>query len=72
MPQVRSDWLETFLAAVETRSFTAAARRVHRSQSAVSLQIGKLEAAVGHRLLVRGPGGLRPTAAGERLLPYVR
>lgn len=72
MPRIRNDWLDTFIAAVESGSFTAAAERVHRSQSAVSLQIGQLELALGRRLLYRGPGGLQPTLDGEHLLPYVR
>ncbi|MBA1149392.1 LysR family transcriptional regulator [Ectothiorhodospiraceae bacterium WFHF3C12] len=72
MARIRADWLDTFIAAVDTGSFTAAAQRVHRSQSAVSLQIGQLEQVLGRRLLDRGPGRLRPTVDGERLLPHVR
>lgn len=37
------DLLKTFVAVCETRSFTAAARQVGRTQSAVSLQMKRLE-----------------------------
>lgn len=72
MTQIRTEWLKTFLAAVETGTFTAAAERVHRSQSAVSLQVAQLEQALGQCLLMRGPHGLHLLPAGEHLLPYVR
>ena len=47
---------------------SSAAPEIHRSQSAVSMQIKKLEAAVGHRLLLRGPRVLlldEPTAGQD-------
>lgn len=68
--RMRLEWLETFLAIVETGSLTAAGERVARSQSAISLQLRQLEDAVGARLLDRGARVVRLTAAGERLLPY--
>lgn len=45
--------LECFLAVVETKSFTRAAKRVHRTQSAVSQQIAKLESLIGKTLFFR-------------------
>ncbi len=45
--------LRSFLAIVELGSLTAAARRVHRSQSAVSQQIATLEAQLGRALFRR-------------------
>ncbi len=64
--------LRTFIAVVETGGFTQAAPRVHRSQSAVSMQIKKLEAQLETALLERGPSGIRLTSAGETLLGYAR
>jgi DNA-binding transcriptional LysR family regulator len=66
------DLLRTFVAVVETRSFTAAADVVRRTQSALSLQMKKLEEQVGHALLRREPSGMRPTPDGERLLIHAR
>src|SRR4051794_14143353 len=56
------------LAALEavgrTHSFSAAARELGYTQSAISQQIARLEAAVGQRLVER-PGGPRPVALTE-------
>jgi DNA-binding transcriptional LysR family regulator len=56
------------LAALEavgrTHSFVAAARELGYTQSAISQQIARLEAAVGQRLVER-PGGPRPVALTE-------
>ncbi|HBP6190967.1 TPA: LysR family transcriptional regulator, partial [Pseudomonas aeruginosa] len=48
------DWLKCFVAAVDTGSLSSAATEVHRSQSAVSMQLKKLEAALGRQVLSRG------------------
>jgi DNA-binding transcriptional LysR family regulator len=66
------DLLRTFVAVVETRSFTAASDVVRRTQSALSLQMKKLEEQVGYTLLRREPTGIRPTPEGERLLIHAR
>jgi len=50
------------------RSFTAAARSLGVTQSAVSQTVKRLEAELGIRLLSRSTRSLAPTAAGERLL----
>lgn len=47
------DLLRTFVAITESGSFTAAAEIVGRTQSAVSLQVRKLEDQVGHALFLR-------------------
>ena len=49
--------LRTFIAIAEEMSFTRAAERVGRTQSAVSLQMRRLEGMVGHSLFERGRGG---------------
>lgn len=65
--------LRTFVAIAEELSFTRAAERVGRTQSAVSLQVQKLEAAVGQELLTRGRGGsVGLTPQGSRLLVRAR
>ncbi|KAA5606394.1 LysR family transcriptional regulator [Roseospira marina] len=52
----------------EQRSFTAAARSLGVTQSAVSQTVKRLEREMGIRLLSRSTRSLAPTAAGERLL----
>lgn len=69
---VRSEWLAAFVAVIDAHSFTGAARRIHRTQSAVSMQIRQLEEATGRTLLIRAHGDVMPTDAGERLLPHAR
>ncbi|OUL58507.1 LysR family transcriptional regulator [Pseudoalteromonas ulvae] len=59
--------LRSLLAFVETGSFTRAALQVHRSQSAVSMQMKKLEADVGQRLFVKQGRDLTLTQAGLAL-----
>ncbi|MGE8297031.1 MAG: LysR family transcriptional regulator [Pseudomonas sp.] len=66
------DWLKCFVAVVDTGSLSSAAEEVYRSQSAVSMQIKKLEAAVGRQLLIRGPRHLQLTVDGQKLLGYAR
>lgn len=66
------DWLKCFVAVVERGSLSSAAGEVHRSQSAVSMQIKKLEAAVGRQILLRGPRQNELTADGQTLLGYAR
>ncbi len=61
-----------FIAVAETGGFTAAARRLHRSQSAVSMQIAKLEEIAGATVFSRGPAGVALTAQGEALLGTAR
>jgi DNA-binding transcriptional LysR family regulator len=51
------DLLRTFIAIAEEGSFTRAASRVGRTQSAVSLQMQRLEGVLGQIVIVRGKGG---------------
>jgi len=66
------DWLRCFVAVVDAGSLSSAADEVYRSQSAVSMQIKKLEAALGKRLLDRSPRKLQLTPDGQTLLGYAR
>ena len=63
--------LQCFLAIAETGSFTRAAQRVGRTQSAISQQIAKLEALLGKTLLIRGKL-FSLTQEGEIFLGYAR
>lgn len=69
---LQMDWLKCFVAVVDAGSLSSAAGEVHRSQSAVSMQLKKLESALGRQLLVRGPRHLQLTADGQTLLGYAR
>ncbi|MCE1194334.1 MAG: LysR family transcriptional regulator [Acidovorax sp.] len=71
-PDFQIDWLRAFVAVVDAGSLSGAAPLVHRSQSAVSMQIKKLEAALGRPVLLRGPRHLEVTPAGAELLSYAR
>jgi DNA-binding transcriptional LysR family regulator len=64
--------LKAFVAVVEEGGMSAAARRLHVSQSALSQTINGLEREVGVKLLVRSSAGVRPTAAGMTLLSEAR
>ncbi len=66
------DLLKTFLAVIDTGSFTSAALVVHRTQSAVSMQIKRLEESVGHPLFNRIGRSVAITAEGEALVSYAR
>lgn len=69
---IQIDWLKCFVAVVDTGSLSAAAPEVYRSQSAVSMQLKKLEHALGCQLLIRGPRQHQLTPDGQRLLGYAR
>jgi len=61
--------LRHFVAVAEAGQVTAAARRLHLAQPALTQSIRGLERAIGATLLERHPRGVRLTAAGERFLP---
>ena len=72
--QFSNDLLKTFTAVADCGNFTRAGEVVNRTQSAVSMQIKRLESEVGHVLFERN-GGLRSitlTPKGEELLRYAR
>lgn len=64
--------LRSFVAIAESGSFTAAARRVNRTQSAVSMQIKRLEESLRRELFSRDGRGVALTADGEVLLDHAR
>lgn len=63
--------LECFLAAADAGSFTRAADRMRRTQSALSQQIAKLETQLGKTLFTRGKT-LTLTPDGEIFLGYAK
>ncbi len=67
-----SDLMRSFLAVADTGSVTHAAARLFRTQSAVSLQIKRLEESLGQPLFLRQARGVELTPRGEQLLPYAR
>jgi DNA-binding transcriptional LysR family regulator len=64
--------LRVFVAVVEEAGFSAAARRLHMSQSSLSQTIQTLEKQLGGRLLDRDHAGARPTERGLVLLGEAR
>ncbi|KQQ41138.1 LysR family transcriptional regulator [Methylobacterium sp. Leaf125] len=71
-PDLEIDLLRAFVAVAETGSFTAAADVVHRSQSAVSQKVLRLEEILGKRVFDRTSRRLGLTRDGERLLVSAR
>jgi DNA-binding transcriptional LysR family regulator len=66
------DVLRTFVTGVELGSFSKAARRLGRSQSAISTQLRRLEEQAGKPLFKKSGRGLALTNAGESLLSYAK
>ncbi|MDB5925953.1 MAG: hypothetical protein JWN13_4889 [Betaproteobacteria bacterium] len=64
--------LRAFAAVHDTGSVSAAARKVHLTQPALSRRISELESALGVRLFDRTGGRLRLTSEGESLLMHSR
>ncbi|WP_102960843.1 LysR family transcriptional regulator [Mangrovicella endophytica] len=66
------DQLRTFVAIVDTGSFTRAADEVFKTQSAVSMQMRRLEERLETSLFERNGRAVRLTEDGARLLTYAR
>src|SRR5437660_11741078 len=66
------DQLRTFVAIVETGSFTRAAEAVHKTQSAVSMQMKRLEERLDRPVFARDGRASKLTEDGERLLDFAR
>ncbi len=67
-----TEQLRSFLAIVDSGSFTKAAERVHKTQSAVSMHVRRLEEQLACALFVKQGRGARLTAEGERLIDFAR
>ncbi|WP_114393316.1 LysR substrate-binding domain-containing protein [Oleisolibacter albus] len=72
LPDLDIDAVRTFVTVMEAGGFTAAAERLGRTQSAISMKIKRLEELLDRRLLDRTSRSLAPTPAGERLLGHAR
>jgi len=66
------DQLKTLIAIIDTGSFTKAAETVHKTQSAVSMQMKRLEERVGRPIFGKDGRAVRLTEDGKRLLDYAR
>jgi len=64
--------LRAFVTVAQTGGVTRAAGQLHLTQSAVSMQVKRLEEAIGHPLLERAGRGVTLSANGEQLLGYGR
>ena len=72
MPLIDPLLLKSFVAVVESGSFTRAGERVFLSQSTVSQKLKRLEDQLGCELLDRSGRYIAPTPQGERLLSHAR
>lgn len=64
--------LRSFVTIADTGSMTRAAGRLHMTQSAISMQIKRLEGSVDASLFDRSKQGITPTPVGDQLLHYAR
>jgi DNA-binding transcriptional LysR family regulator len=72
-PALDLELLRTLVCIAEEASFTKAADRVGRTQSAITLQVQKLEGLVGQSLVVRSKGGpVELTPQGKSLVESAR
>lgn len=69
---LRTDYLRTFAALAEAKNFTKTGRQVNLSQSAVSMQIKRLETEVGKKLFLRVGKTVKLTPEGRILINYAR
>jgi len=71
-PNLDMDVLRTLAMAMELGSFARAAERLGRTQSAISLQMRRLEAQLGEKLFRKQGRGVALTDAGDIVLGYAR
>ena len=74
MPETPASWdfYRTFLAVVQERSLSGAARSLSLTQPTIGRHIAALEEALGVALFTRSPAGLRPTEAATALVPHAQ
>jgi DNA-binding transcriptional LysR family regulator len=72
VPVLDPDLLKAFVAVADHRSFTRAAAMLNRTQSAVRMQIKRLEERLGVELFARSKVNVDLSPAGEGLLGYAR
>ena len=64
--------LRSFVTIAETKNMTRAATRLHMTQSAISMQIKRVEESLDLTLFERTKKGMETTSAGEQLLHYAK
>lgn len=69
---IDSDLLRTFVTIAQCGNLTVAAGKLGRTQSAISVQLRKLENGLGRRLFDRTAKGMAISDAGESLLPKAK
>ena len=67
-----TDFLRTFIAVCECKSFSLATARVHKSQGAISAQIAKLEEQASSKFIDRSQRQFRLTKEGELFLNFAQ
>ena len=70
LPMLDLALLRNFAVVARTGSISLAALQVGRTQSALSMQMQRLEGEIGQALLHRSGSGVRLTTAGERMLAH--
>jgi DNA-binding transcriptional LysR family regulator len=71
-PVLDPDLLRAFVAVADHRSFTRAAAALNRTQSAISMQVKRLEERLQAELFHRSTTNVDLSAAGEGLIGYAR
>lgn len=72
LPDLPSQLLRSFVAVIDSGSLAVASERVGRSESALSLQMTRLEGIVGHPLFDRDGRALKLNQTGALLLAHAR
>jgi len=72
LPLLELDLLQTLIAIADTGSFSAAAEKISRTPSAVSMQVKRLEELIGQSVFVRTSRSVALTKDGEYLLEHAR
>lgn len=71
-PQIKLDWLYSFVAVEEYGGFSAAAAVLHRSQPRLSVQVAELERVLGAKLFDRSVHPVVLTPEGRTVLPEAK
>src|SRR5580704_6729395 len=70
VPDIDLDLVRCFVTVVESGGFTQASKRLHLTQSAITLKIKRLEDLLGQRLFFKTAPPLELTLEGEIVLGY--
>src|ERR1700761_1945068 len=70
VPDLDLDLVRCFVTVVECGGFTPASKRLHLTQSAITLKIKRLEDLLGQRLFIKTTLPLELTPEGEIVLGY--